>query len=155
MPKVFNIFNAPKGKTSPSGEEIYKWTFLDKDGKEQKDEKNVKEEINSYLPRVDYKSQIKRGELEYDNISGELSKDYRNVPVDTVDLYKYLAALGSMDKDQVSNLLEQVTKASQNSVQAKQTGDSSETQGGTTPQENVSEQPTDSKTNTSIVGGQK
>ena len=121
--KVFNIFNAPKGKDAPHGEEIYEWEYLDDDGNLKKDKKNVKEEINSFVSRVDYKAQIKRGELELDELNSGVEKDYRGVPSDSVDYYKFLVSLAAMDKEQVANIMEQINGGNKESVQAKQTGD--------------------------------
>lgn len=121
---VYNIFNAPKGKSSPHGEEIYEWEYLDENGKLMKDSKNVKEEINSFLPMVDYKKQIERGELELDGNSLDLvSKDYRGLPDNTVDYYKFLSGLAAIPKEQVAKLMESVNQGTENNIQEKQATD--------------------------------
>lgn len=124
MPKVYNCFNAPRGKKSPSGEEIYKWTYLDKDGNEQSDHKNVKEEINSFLNSVDYKAQIKRGEIDENGVIQPISRDYTGLPDNTVDIFKFVSNLASMDKKQVTDILERFKKGTESSIQTKQVTDS-------------------------------
>lgn len=132
--KVYNIFNAPKGKDSNPGEEIYEWEYLDEKGELQKDKKNVKEEINSFVSRVDYKKQIERGELELDgNSMGMVSNDYTRVPDNTVDYLLFLRNLAAMDQEQVAKLLESVGQRSQNDVQTKQAEDKISNIGGETP----------------------
>jgi len=130
--QVFNIFNAPKGKDAPHGEHIYEWEYFDDDGKVQKDKLDVHEKIQSYLSRVDYKAQIKRGELELDgNITG-VNRDYTQLPGNTVDLYKYLAYLSTLSEDQVAKFLEQANAAGQDSLQTEQASDQTGDTGGQT-----------------------
>lgn len=131
---VFNIFNAPKGKASPAGEEIYEWEYLDeKTGEIKKDKKNVKEQINSYVSIVDYKSQIKRGELELNGKMENGTRDFTALPADTVDIYKYLNYLSSLSPEQVTNLLEQANQANKAQLQAAQSGNKESTIPGQTP----------------------
>ena len=120
---VFNCFNAPKGKKSPAGEHVYEWEYMDqKTGEIKKDKKNIKEMINSYLPTVDYKKQIERGELELDGNMGSGTKDFTAIPSDTVDIIKYLTYLSTLSKEQASNILEQARQASQTNLQGTQDG---------------------------------
>ncbi len=126
---VFNIFNAPKSKDVPAGEEIYTWEYQDEKGNILTDSKNVKEEINSFVSRVDYKAQIKRGELELNDNLGTVSKDYTTIPDNAVDIYKYLAYLSTLSKDQVAELLEQTYKTNQTIVQGEQDGNQAPAEG--------------------------
>lgn len=120
---VFNCFNAPKGQKSPAGEHVYEWEYMDeKTGEIKKDKKNIKEMINSYLPTVDYKKQIERGELELNGDMGSYTKDYTGLPDNTVDIIKYLTYISTLPKEQVTNLLEQANKASQTNLQRTQDG---------------------------------
>ena len=141
--KVYNCFNAPKGKPVAAGEEVYEWEYMDeKTGEIKKDKKNIKEMINSYLPTVDYKKQIERGELELDGNMGSLTKDYTAVPDNTVDIIKYLTYLSTLSKEQAANILEQANKASKDNVQGAQGGNQTVNPAGQTdvkPPENQSE----------------
>ena len=122
--KVYNCFNAPRGKKVASGEEIYEWEYLDENGELKKDKKNVKEEINSFVSRVDYKSQIKRGELDLDaNITGNVERDFTGIPNNTVDIINYLRYLSTLDKEQVAYLLEQLNGGNEETVQEEQARD--------------------------------
>lgn len=127
--KVFNIFNAPKGKSAPHGEEIYTWEYLDENGKLQTDSKNVSEEINSYLPMVDYKKQIARGELE-NGTMGFIPRDYSDLPDNTVDIYKYVSALANLSQEQIAKLLESVNKTAESVVQEEQVPNQESSAGG-------------------------
>jgi len=152
---VYNVFNAPIGQSSPHGEHVYSWEFLDENGKIQTDSKNMKEYINSFLPRVDYKKQIERGEIELNDSVGVVSKDYRGIPDNTVDIYKYLVNLASLSPDEVTKRLEQVRKASETKLQEKPTTN----QGGTKADENSpelkkSEPGLDTSSGTLNAGGQ-
>ena len=120
---VFNCFNAPKGQKSPAGEHVYEWEYMDeKTGEMKKDKKNIKEMINSYLPTVDYKKQIERGELELNADMGTGTKDFTAIPDNTVDIIKYLTYISTLPQEQVTNLLEQARKGSQTNVQGTQGG---------------------------------
>ena len=131
---VFNIFNAPKGKASPHGEHIYEWEYLDEKGEIHKDKRNVQEQIQSFLPTVDYKKQIQRGELELNDTNvGSSIKDFTGIPRDTVDIYKFLSALSSLSAEQVANIMEQTNKANQSNVQGTQGGDKTSAVSGQTP----------------------
>jgi len=153
--KVYNIFEAPKPIDSPHGEHIYEWDYLDEKGIVQHDKKNVHEEIQSYISRVDYKSQIKRGELELNADLGTDSKDYRTIPDNTVDIYKYLTYLSSIPKDQVTKLLEQFGKTSENGVQTTQASNQAGTTAGQAPAQNSGNQPTVGASPTNITEGVK
>ena len=118
--KVFNIFNAEKGQDSPAGQDIYEWEFFDEQGKVQKDKKNIQEEIQSYISRVDYKQQIQRGEIDLNGNMATINRDYTSLPDNTVDIYKYLTHLATLPKDQVAKLLEQANQASEERIQATQ-----------------------------------
>lgn len=129
--KVFNVFNAPKGAPVPHGDHIYKWEYLDDNGELQTQEENIHDKIQSYLPRVDYKKQIERGELELNGSSDNtIIKDYTRVPDNTVDTILFLRNLAAMDKEQVTNLMEQVNKTSKINVQKQQAANQTSNSGG-------------------------
>jgi len=152
--QVYNIFNAPKGKDSPHGEHVYEWEYLDDEGKLQKDKEDIHAKIQSYLPRVDYKKQIERGELELDgNNLDMVSKDYRRVPDNTVDYIKFLSALASMDKEQVANLVESANQTNKNIVQKEQTANQESINGGETPRKLNADKPANSTSLTNNDGG--
>jgi hypothetical protein len=107
---VYNRYNAPRGKAVAAGEEIYTWEARNDKGEIVIDSKNVKEEINSYLPLVDYKKQIARGELELNgNSTNEIIRDFTGVSGDTVDIVNMLAKIASMDKEQIDSLVKSLT----------------------------------------------
>lgn len=139
---VFNCFNAPKGQKSPAGEHVYEWEYMDeKTGEIKKDKKNIKEMINSYLPTVDYKKQIERGELELDGNMGSSTKDFTAVPDNTVDIIKYLTYLSSLSKEQAANILEQANKTSKVDLQGTQDGNKTLTPTGQAPIKSIENQP--------------
>lgn len=139
---VFNCFNAPKGQKSPAGEHVYEWEYMDeKTGEIKKDKKNIKEMINSYLPTVDYKKQIERGELELNADMGSYSKDYTGIPDNTVDIIKYLTYISTLPKEQVTNLLEQAHKASKTNLQGTQDGNQTVNTTGQTDGKSAQTQP--------------
>jgi len=139
---VFNCFNAPKGQKSPSGEHVYEWEYMDeKTGEIKKDKKNIKEMINSYLPTVDYKKQIERGELELNGNIGSTTKDFTAVPDNTVDIIKYLTAIATLPKEQIANILEQSHKGSKANVQGTQDGNKTISTTGQTIDKSVESQP--------------
>ena len=139
---VFNCFNAPKGQKSPAGEHVYEWEYMDeKTGEMKKDKKNIKEMINSYLPTVDYKKQIERGELELNADMGTGTKDFTAIPDNTVDIIKYLTYISTLPQEQVTNLLEQARKGSQTNVQGTQDGTQAVTTAGQTVVQPVQTQP--------------
>jgi len=143
--KVYNIFNAPKGKNSPHGEHVYEWEYLDDDGKLKKDKLDVHEKIQSYVSRVDYKKQIERGELELNGMDTGVSKNYTGLPADTVDIYKWLTALSNIPKEQVTKLVEQARSASKTNVQNEQATNKESTSGGQTVVRTVQNQPANSE----------
>ena len=130
---VFNCFNAPKGKPVPAGEDIYEWEYMDeKTGEIKKDKRNIKEMINSYLPTVDYKKQIERGELELNGNVEDVTRDFREIPDNTVDIIKYFTYLSSLSKEQVAHLVEQANQASKTDVQRAQDGNQAKPAAGQT-----------------------
>lgn len=142
------------GQSSPHGDHIYEWEFLDSEGNLKKDKKNVFEEIQSYLPRVDYKAQIERGELDPSDIR-PTHTDFTGIPNDTVALYDYLNTLANLPQEQVAKLLEQVNAGNQKGVQGEQTTDSKATAGGQVTQKDVSGQSTDAKVDSDTSGQSK
>jgi len=153
MNKVYNIFNAPKGQDSPHGEHVYEWEFLDDDGKLQKGKQDVFEKIQSYLPRVDYKAQIAKGELELNDSNTGVTKDYTGLPGNTVDLYKYLTYLSTIPKDQITKLMEQVNKAGEINLQNEQATNKTGDSGGQTPIGTVQNKSTNSESTPNINEG--
>jgi hypothetical protein len=153
--KFLTLFDKIEKQSSPSGEHIYEWEYLDEDGKLQKDKKNIFEEIQSYLPRVDYKSQIAKGELEFNDINGSIHTDTRSLPTDSVSLYNYLVNLATLPQEQITNLLEQINVSNQESLQGKQNTNSQTISGGSDSQQNVQNQSTNGKINSDINGGGK
>ena len=149
--KAFKGFERLETKGENVFQEIYEWSYIDQDGKLKKDKKNVQEEIQSYLPRTDYKAQIKRGELELTE-NGGIHQDFRNIPDDTVAIYDYLNTLANLPQEQVTKLLEQVSSRNQESVQGKQTADSKTIGGGQIVKENVQSQSTNAETIKNNVG---
>jgi hypothetical protein len=149
--KAYKGFERPVTKGQDVFQEIYEWTYIDEDGKLKKDKKNVQEEIQSYLPRTDYKAQIQRGELELTENAG-IYQDFRNIPDDTVAIYDYLNTLANLPQEQVTKLLEQVNARNKESIQAKQTTDSKAIGGGQIVKENVSNQSTNAEINKNTVG---
>jgi len=144
--KVFKGFDRLETKGEDVYQEIYEWEYVDEKGKLKKDKKNIKEEIQSYLPRTDYKSQIERGELELQN-GGSTYTDFTGVPDGTVAIYDYLNTLANLPQEQVAKLLEQVNAGNKESVQAKQTTNSKTAGGGQTDAENVQGQSPDGEAN--------
>lgn len=152
--KKFNIFNQPDKVVSPEGAHIYEWEYLDEDGKLQKDKKNIFEEIQSYLPRVDYKTQIAKGEIDLEN-GGGIYQDFRGIPDNTVDIYDYLNTLANLPEEQVAKLLEQVNARNKESVQGKQTTDSEAVAGGQIDEKDVQSKSADAKVDTDNSGKSK
>ena len=152
--KKFNIFDQPKKVVSPEGAHIYEWEYLDEDGKIQKDKKNIFEEIQSYLPRVDYKTQIAKGEMELEN-GGGVYQDFRGIPDNTVDIYDYLNALANLPEEQVAKLLEQVNGGNKESVQGKQTTDSEAVSGGQIDEKDVQGKSANAKVDPDTSGKSK
>ena len=152
--KKFNIFEQPEKVVSPEGAHIYEWEYLDSDGKLQKDKKNIFEEIQSYLPRVDYKAQIAKGEMELENGGGDY-QDFRGIPDNTVDIYDYLNALANLPEEQVTKFLEQVNARNKESVQGKQTTDSEAVSGGQIDEENVQSKSANAKVDQDTIGKSK
>jgi hypothetical protein len=124
--KAFKGFERLETKGENVFQEIYEWSYLDEDGKLKKDKKNIQEEIQSYLPRTDYKAQIKRGELELTE-NGAIHQDFRNIPNDTVAIYDYLNTLANLPQEQVTKLLEQVNCRNKIIVQSEQENNSKTT----------------------------
>ena len=149
--KVFKGFDRLETKGEDVHQEIYEWEYIDQDGELKKDKKNVKEEIQSFLPRTDYKSQIERGELDLQN-GGSTHTDFTGIPNDTVAIYDYLNALANLPEEQVTKLLEQVNSGNKESVQGKQATDSKTTSGGQVTQEDVQGKSTDAETFANITG---
>ena len=153
---VYNIFNRPKGKASDPGKEINEWEYLNEKEKLKKDQKNVKKEINSFISIVDYKAQIKRGELELNGDSGSITKDFRGLPDNTVDIYNWLSHLATLPKDQVTNIMEQINVANKTGVQTTQTGDKATPPGGQVNQTTIETKSTPGTTDTTNdEGGQQ
>ena len=152
--KLYSIFDQPEKQVSPVGNHIYEWEYLDKDGKLKKDKKNVYEEIQSYLPRVDYKAQIERGELDPSDIR-PTHTDFTGIPNDTVALYDYLNTLANLPQEQVAKLLEQANAGNKEGIQGEQTTDTKAITGGQTSQKDVSGQSTDVKVNPDTSGQSK
>ena len=112
--KIYNQWNAPKGKKQNMHQEIYKWQTIDKKtGEIIEKEENTQEKIQSNLAKVDYKRMIKNGELELNGINFEAGiRDYTSVSGDTVDTIDLLTKIASMDAKQVSELIEAFNKQS-------------------------------------------
>ena len=142
------------GQESPVGSDIYEWEYLDQEGKVKTDKKNVFEEIQSYLPRVDYKTQIARGELSA-NDSGNTYTDFTGIPNDTVALYDYLNTLANLPQEQVTKLLEQVNSRSEKSVQTEQATNSKTTSGGQTNAKDVQSESSNVKVDQTTIGGEQ
>lgn len=69
--KFYSLSNLPNVIPSPAGEEVYTWLYKDQDGTIKTGERNVYEEIQSQLPKCDYKRKIKEGAIdEFNNDRG-------------------------------------------------------------------------------------
>jgi hypothetical protein len=128
--KIYSLFDTPEGENSPTGEHIYKWEYFDENGKIQTDEKNVFEQIQSYVSRVDYKAQILKGELELNGDFNGNNTDTTGLPANTIDIYNYLVNLASLSKEQIANIMEQTHTTNQDSIQTEQTTNSETIDGG-------------------------
>lgn len=118
--KVYAKYNAPDTKPNEVGSEVYEWDYLDENGRIQKDKKNVKEEIQSFISRVDYKQQIKNGELpEGINNVGNL-KDFTGIPSNPVDLINLVDTIRNMDQNEIANLLQQTITPTQETTETGQ-----------------------------------
>ena len=135
--KVYSLFDTPEGQNSPTGEHIYKWEYFDEDGKIQTDEKNVFEQIQSYVSRVDYKAQILKGELELNGDYNGSIADTTGLPANTIDIYNYLTNLASLSKEQITNILEQANITNKNSIQSEQSTDSKTATGGQNAEKSI------------------
>lgn len=121
---LLTLFEQIDRGVSPSGEHVYEWEYLDPEtGNLKQDKKNVFEMIQSYAGRVDYKTQILKGELNTDANIANIYQDYRGIPDSTVDIIDHLNYLANLPQEQVTNLLEQIAKANQASIPSKQTND--------------------------------
>lgn len=119
--RVYNRYNIPRGKPVKSGNEIYKWQYLNDKGELCEEQKNVKEEINSFLPMVDYKKQIARGEISLnEGATSELRQDFTNLPDNTVGIVELINKLSTLSQDEISYYMEQVGKKPQETLQTKQ-----------------------------------
>lgn len=105
--KVFNRYNAPKGKKTEPGKDIYEYDYIDPDTKKIVHKKiNQQEKIQSCLPMTDYKKQIENGELRInDNRITEGVRDYTGVPGNKADFIDFIIKVSSMDKAQIDNLV--------------------------------------------------
>ena len=149
--KRYTSIDRPVAKYSEAGEHIYEWEYIDKEGKIKKDKKNIYEEIQSFYPRVDYKSQIARGELDlYDSTLSGVHKDFTGLPDDTINLYKHLSTLANLSQEQITNLLEQINAGDQKSVSTKQTTNSQTIDGGQKNQQDVQGKSTNGTIDTNI-----
>ena len=110
--KVFNQWNAPKGKKQDVHQEIYKWETIDpKTGEIVEHEENTQARIQSNLAKVDYKKMIERGELNIDGIIMEAgTRDFTQLSGDTVDTIDLLTKIANMDKTEIDNLLKQISQ---------------------------------------------
>lgn len=118
--KVYTSYNAPNGKISAPGNEIYEWEYLDKKGELKKDKRNVNEEIQSYMSLVDYKKRITEGET-FDNGNNEgLIRDFTNFTGDTVDIIGLISAINSLSEEQIAYLVQQGSAPSETPTQEEQ-----------------------------------
>ena len=141
--QVYNRYNAPKGKAVQAGDEIYEWEYFDEAGKICKDKKNVKEEINSFLPLVDYKKMIARGELELNGSHNSDSiKDFRNLPDSKVDFIKFVNYVAALPEGQVSKYLQSIMGEHEKDLQTKQTTSPSTIKDGQVSSEDTKNQST-------------
>lgn len=152
--KVYTIFERPETTAEDVYQEIYEWEYLDTDGKLQKDKKNVKEEIQSYLPRTDYKTQIERGELELKD-GGTSYTDFRDIPDGSVAIYDYLNAIANLPEEQITKLMEQINGGDKKGVQGKQGTDSKTAEAGQTDEADVQSKSTNAKTSADHSGQSK
>lgn len=153
--KFLTLFDAPVKKTSPSGDPIYEWEYLDDQGNLQKDKKNVQEKIQSYLPKVDYKSQIARGELDLNGAIPNNHVDFTGLPDNTIDFYKHLINLANLDQEQIANILEQARSGDQESLQTEQATNSEAVGGGQITSKDVQDQSSDGAIDKNIIKGDK
>ena len=152
--KVYTIFERPETIAEDVYQEVYEWEYLDSDGKLQKDKKNVKEEIQSYLPRTDYKTQIERGELELKD-GGTSYTDFRDIPDGSVAIYDYLNAIANLPEEQITKLMEQINGRDKKGVQGEQGTDSKTAEAGQTNEADVQSKSTNAKANTNNSGKSK
>lgn len=156
--KVFNCFNAPKGKPVSSGSPIYEWEYYDdvevtrknEDGEEEKyyikkkktKKKNVQEEIQSHLSSVDYKRKILTGEEAINEaILGDTIKDFTNLPGDKVDFIDFINLVSKLDENQITDYIQQITQGTAQDSETAQvttetttpTGETQSATGDTTP----------------------
>ena len=61
-----NMNDLPDTIPSGCGEDIYKWVYLDENGKLKKSDEDVYSKIQSYTRSTEYKHLIKKGELSND-----------------------------------------------------------------------------------------
>lgn len=100
--RFYSLLNVPNTISSPSGEDIYEWTYLDSTNSLKEDKKNVYEEIQSHRNEVDYKRKIQEGET-FENGSG-IYLDTRKFNGDYGDVNEYLARLASSLRSQVNQV---------------------------------------------------
>lgn len=96
----YSLLDRPATEVSPSGSDIYKWSYLDPVGNLKTDKKNVYEEIQSYKNSVDYKKKIEQGET-FENGNG-IYLDTTKFSGDYGDFNEYLAGLASAIRSQVN-----------------------------------------------------
>lgn len=110
--KVYNRYNAPKGKKAIPGSDIYEYDYIDPNTKKLTHKKiNQQEKIQSCLPMTDYKKQIENGELKInDNRITEGVRDFTGVPGNKADFIDFITKVSSMDKDQIDNLVKGLNK---------------------------------------------
>jgi len=153
--KVYKLFDCPTPKVSPIGGPIYEWEYLDDAGVIQKDKKNIQEQIQSYLSRVDYKTQIEKGEFNPDGTITNTSVDYTTIPDNTIDIYNMLVNLADVSPEQVANILEQARSRDQESIQTEQETNRETAGGGQTITKDVQSESPDGKINSDSTQGGK
>lgn len=124
IPKIFNRYNAPKGKTVKAGSELYEYQYLDKDKKVVKKVVNVQEKIQSCFGLTDYKTKIANGEEVLNGITGEYIRDFRNVPGDKVDFIDFVNFVSNMDEKQIADFIQQTTQGNQETIEEQQSNTS-------------------------------
>lgn len=130
--KFYSLSNLPNVIPSPAGEEVYTWLYKDQDGEIKTGEKNVYQEIQSQLPKCDYKRKIKEGSFdEFDNSRG-LYMDTTKYDGGYSSVNDYLAGLVDTLREELAKTNVPQENAGANSpTETQQTAG----QGGETPKE--------------------
>ena len=135
MKKIYNKYDAPTEKevfASNPGAAVYKYV----DGNGDKQEVNMQEKIQSYLPQVDYKKRIENGmKLEVpisENVT--MVADATGFPDNSVDMVQLINAIDSLSPDALAQILASGSQSQGqgNQTTAQSTEDSGQTQEITT-----------------------